>query len=90
MRLLIREGILCPSNQPKGGMRVRAKMKDRAGLIFLPCLTLVALYFCYLLIAPFLRPILFSTVLAILAYPLHLRVLRRIRNRNVSGLLTTA
>ncbi len=65
------------------------KTKNRAGLIFLLGLTAVAFYFCYVLIAPFLKPILFSAVLAILFYPVHSRVLRRIRNRDVSALLST-
>jgi predicted PurR-regulated permease PerM len=65
------------------------KTKNRAGLFFLLGLTAVALYFCYVLIAPFVRPILFSTVLSILFYPLHSHIRRRIRNRNVSGLLST-
>ena len=65
------------------------KTKNRAGLAFLLGLTAIALYFCYVLVAPFLKPILFSAVLAILCYPLHSRVLRRIRNRNVSALLST-
>jgi predicted PurR-regulated permease PerM len=65
------------------------KKKSRAGFVFLLGLTAVALYFCYVLIAPFLRPILFSTVLAVLFYPLHSRIVRRIRNRNVSALLST-
>ncbi len=65
------------------------KTKSRGGLVFLLVLTAIALYFCYVLIAPFLRPILFSAVLAILFYPLHARVLRRIRNRNASALLST-
>ena len=65
------------------------KLKYRAGLVFLLVLTAIALYFCYVLLAPFLRPILFSAVLAVLFYPLHSRVLRRIRNRNISALLST-
>jgi predicted PurR-regulated permease PerM len=65
------------------------KTKKRAGLIFLLCLTVAALSFCYVLIAPFLRPILLSAVLAILFYPLHSRIVRRIRNRNLSALLST-
>ena len=65
------------------------KTKKRAGLIFLLCLTVAALSFCYVLIAPFLRPILLSAVLAILFYPVHSRIARRIRNRNVSALLST-
>jgi predicted PurR-regulated permease PerM len=65
------------------------KLKNRAGLVFLLGLTAVALYFCYVLVAPFLRPILFSVVLAVLSYPLHSRIQRRVRNRNVSALLST-
>jgi predicted PurR-regulated permease PerM len=65
------------------------KMKNRTGLVFLLCLTVVALCFCYVLIAPFLKSILLSAVLAILFYPVHSRIVRRIRNRNVSALLST-
>ncbi len=65
------------------------KTKSRAGLVFLLVLTAVALCFCYVLIAPFLKSILLSAVLAILFYPLHSRIDRRIRNRNVSALLST-
>jgi predicted PurR-regulated permease PerM len=65
------------------------KTKNRAGLVFLLCLTVVALCFCYVLIAPFLKSIVLSAVLAILFYPLHSRIVRRIRNRNVSSLLST-
>ena len=65
------------------------RTKKQAGLIFLLCLTATALYFCYVLIAPFLKPILVSSVLAILFYPLHARIFRRIRNRNASALLST-
>jgi predicted PurR-regulated permease PerM len=68
---------------------LRNQTKNRAGLVFLLSLTAVALYLCYVLIVPFLRPILFSAVLAILFYPLHSRLLHRIRNRNVSALLST-
>ncbi len=63
--------------------------KNRAALVFLLGLTAVALAFCYILIAPFLRPIIFSAVLAILFYPLHSRILRRVRNRNLSAFLST-
>jgi predicted PurR-regulated permease PerM len=66
------------------------KTKNRAGLIFLLGLTAVALYLCYVLITPFLKPILFSAVLAILFYPFHSHILRWIRNRNVSALLSTS
>ena len=65
------------------------KARKRAGLIFLLCLTVAALSLCYVLIAPFIRPILLSAVLAILFYPVHSRIARRIRNRNASALLST-
>ena len=65
------------------------KTKNRASLVFLLCLTVAALCFCYVLIAPFLKSIVLSAVLAILFYPLHSRIVRRIRNRNVSALLST-
>jgi predicted PurR-regulated permease PerM len=63
--------------------------KNRASLVFLLGLTAVALYLCYVLISPFLRPIVFSTVLAALFSPLHARVHRFSRNRNAAALLST-
>jgi len=63
--------------------------KNRAGLFFLLGLTAIAIYFCYVLIAPFLRPIIWSAVLAILFYPMHSHIVRRIRNRSASALLST-
>ena len=63
--------------------------KNRAVLVFLLGLIAVALYFCYVLIAPFLRPIIFSAVVAILFYPLHSRIIRWVRNRNLSAFLST-
>ncbi len=56
------------------------KAKNRTSLAFLLGLTVVALYLCYVLIAPFLKLVLFSAVLAILFYPLHSHIRRRIRN----------
>ena len=67
----------------------RDRTKNRAGPVFLLGLTAVALYFCYVLVVPFLRPILFSAALAILFYPLHERIRRRIRNRDISAFLST-
>jgi predicted PurR-regulated permease PerM len=63
--------------------------KNRATIVFLLGLTAVALYLCYVLIAPFLKPIVFSAILAVLFFPLHSRVRRRIRNRTASALLST-
>ena len=63
--------------------------KNRATLVFLIALTAIALYLCYLLVAPFLKPILFSLILAIIFYPAHARIHQQVRNRNISALLST-
>jgi predicted PurR-regulated permease PerM len=63
--------------------------KSRATLVFLMALTTIALYLCYLLVAPFLKPIIFSAILAIIFYPVHARIHQWVRNRNLSALLST-
>jgi predicted PurR-regulated permease PerM len=64
--------------------------KERMTIAFLAGLALVAVYFCYLLVAPFLKPIAFSVILAIVFYPAHAFVHCRIRKRNFSALLSTS
>ena len=64
--------------------------KNRATLAFLMALTAIALYLCYVLVAPFLKPIIFSVILAIISYPVHLKIRSWIRNRNVAAALSTA
>ena len=64
--------------------------KSRATLTFLTALTAIALYFCYLLVVPFLKPIIFSSILTIIFYPVQVRIHRVIRNRHISALLSTA
>ncbi len=73
-------------------------MPDRApsassgsGLIrpFLVILLLAVGYGCFLLARPFSTAIIFSSVAAALAYPLHSHIHRRIRNRNLASLLST-
>ena len=59
--------------------------KSRATLPFLMAIMAIALYFCYLLVAPFLKPIIFSAILAIIFYPVQARIHRVIRNRHVSA-----
>jgi predicted PurR-regulated permease PerM len=63
--------------------------RNRAALVFLLGLTIVALYLCYLLIAPFYKPVIFSIVLAVLFYPMHAYVGRWIQNRNIAAVLST-
>lgn len=63
---------------------------NRATLSFLTALMIVALYFCYRLVAPFLKPIAFSVILAIVFYPVQKFVRRWVRNRNLAALLSTS
>lgn len=57
---------------------------------FLAVLVVSALYFCYLLVAPFLKQIALSVILAIVFYPLQKFVRRRVRSRNIAALLSTS
>jgi predicted PurR-regulated permease PerM len=52
--------------------------------------TAIALYLCYVLVAPFLKPIIFSVILAITFYPVQIQIHRWIRNRNIAAALSTA
>jgi predicted PurR-regulated permease PerM len=61
----------------------------RAKFPFLVSATAVALYFCCLTTKPFLSPIIFAIVIAIVFYPLHRRVQRTVRNPNLAALLST-
>ena len=63
--------------------------QNRATSVFLLCLTVIALYGCYLLVAPFFKSILFASVVAILFYPMHSKIRDRLRNQTVAALLTT-
>lgn len=64
--------------------------KNRATVAFLMALTAIALYLCYVLVAPFVKPIMLSVILAIIFYPVHLKIRDLIRNRNVAAALSTA
>lgn len=63
--------------------------QKRAASIFLLCLTLAALYGCYLLVSPFFEAILFATVVVILFYPIHSKIRHRVKNQTTASLLTT-
>jgi predicted PurR-regulated permease PerM len=56
---------------------------------FLVALAATALYFCYLIARPFLSPIFLAVMIAIVFYPIHVRIQARIRSRNVAALLST-
>ncbi len=57
----------------------------RTTLIFLAFLSSIAVVFCFLLLVPFLKAIVFAAVLAIIFYPLYVHVRRWSRNRNVAA-----
>jgi len=53
--------------------------KNRASLLFLLALIAVALCFAFIIMKPFLKPIVFASAIAIVFYPLHIQVRRLIR-----------
>lgn len=62
----------------------------RTTLLFLACLSAVAVAFCFLLLAPFLKAVIFAAVLAIIFYPLHARIRQRTRSRDLAAAMSTA
>ena len=63
--------------------------RGRATVAFLMILTGIALCLCYVLVAPFLKAIVFSAVLVIVFHPLHTRTGRWIGNRNTAAAIST-
>ena len=80
----------CERLQPAAHrMNDRGIAKARTESYVLVGLASLAMYFCYLLVAPFLRPILSAIVLAILFYPVYAGIRGRLRKRNLAALLST-
>lgn len=65
------------------------KQRRRATIIFLVALGAVTLWLCYLIAKPFLKPVFFAVVLAIVFRPLHARLHRLVRGANAAALLST-
>src|SRR4029077_1892853 len=63
--------------------------KQAATTFFLLVLAAIALYFCYVITRPFLSPVFLAVMLAIVFYPVHLRLQARLRSRNAAALLST-
>ena len=63
--------------------------KQAATAVFLLVLTVIALYFSYVIASPFLSPIFLALMLAIVFYPVHEQIQVRLRSRNGSALLST-
>src|SRR5215472_1640063 len=57
--------------------------------VFLAVLTVVSAVFCYLLLAPFLKVMVFAAVLAVISYPLYAQVHRWVHSRDVAAALST-
>lgn len=55
---------------------------------FLLALAATALYFCYLITAPFLKPILSAAMIAVVCYPLHKWVQRYLSRPNAAALVS--
>ncbi|HEY7912876.1 MAG TPA: AI-2E family transporter [Blastocatellia bacterium] len=66
-----------------------ANVRKRATLIFLSLVSIFALYLCFLLFRPFLKPLLSALVIAIVFFPAHRRVKMVIRKPSLAALLST-
>src|SRR2546426_1495717 len=64
-------------------------VKKRVTIIFLLTATAVAFYSCYLLFQPFLRALLSAVVIAIVFFPVHVRIHRRLRRPSLAALAST-
>lgn len=81
-----------PNSQPPaspGAAPRNEAARRRITITFLAVAAAAALYVCYLMARPFVQPILFAAVMAIVFYPLHDRIWRRIRGPNLAALLST-
>jgi predicted PurR-regulated permease PerM len=68
---------------------IEINRRRRATIIFLIALSAVTLWFCYLIAKPFLNPLFFAVVLAIVFYPLHTKLHKSIGNSNAAAILST-
>jgi predicted PurR-regulated permease PerM len=62
---------------------------QRFTLGFLIIASIAALYVCYVMARPFMEPVAFAAVMAIVFHPLHDRIRRRVRGPNLAALLAT-
>src|SRR5262245_27361391 len=63
--------------------------RKNAATLLIAGATAVALYVCYLLFRPYLTPILFASVIAIVFYPLHRPVQKIFRNATLGAIIST-
>ena len=62
--------------------------RERVLAVFLIAITVGVIYLCYRLIVPFVPAITWAVALAIVAYPLHEKLVRRLDNRSLAAALT--
>jgi len=82
-----------PNSQPTvsaGTVPANDRARRRITIAFLAVAAGAALYVCYLIARPFVGPILFAAVLAVVFFPLHDRIWHRIRGPNLAALVSTA
>ena len=77
------------ASPPLGGPSRDTLVQRRYTLGFVILASAVALYFCYLMARPFLKPIVFAAVMAIVFYPMHARIWTRVRGPNLAALVST-
>jgi predicted PurR-regulated permease PerM len=58
-------------------------------LIFLAVLGAIALYLCYQITRPFLVPVLYAAMMAIVCYPIHAGIKREVGNANAAAFVST-
>ncbi len=63
--------------------------KQITATLFLLALAAVALCFCYIIARPFLKPVSFAVIIAVIFHPAHGRIQARIRGRNLAAFLST-
>ena len=61
--------------------------RERCLVFVLAITTAIALYLCYQIISPFVTSIIWAIALAVIAYPLHSRILARINHPNIAALV---
>jgi predicted PurR-regulated permease PerM len=82
-----------PNSQPPvtpGAAARNDVARRRITVTFLAVAAAASLYVCYLMARPFVGPILFAAVLAIVFFPLHDRIWHRIRGPNLAAFVSTA
>ncbi|PYT08762.1 MAG: hypothetical protein DMF60_03950 [Acidobacteria bacterium] len=64
-------------------------VRKRVTVTFLLTVTAVSLYFCYLLFQPFLKPLLSAVVIAVVFFPVHVRIQKILRSPSLAALAST-